>query len=258
MAIAKILTFRTTIILSFAMLFFILQPALADDSRGDKWEIEASITPWAASIGGETATGSDIDITLSDIIENLDFTFMGHIGARKNKWSFFVDVIYLDIEDDDEVEGRTLALTDLEMTSWILTPSVGYTFLDSGRWYMDFIVGARYLYLKVDVELETMPPLPNVRSDDSESGGIWDGIVGVRGKVDLNRNWYIPFYMDVGTGDSDLTWQVYAGVAYKFESFTLDVGYRYLAWNWDDDDQGGAVFNDLDVSGPMIGFKFIF
>jgi hypothetical protein len=33
-------------------------------------------------------------------------------------------------------------------------------------------------------------------------------VVGVKGQVRLDDRWYLPFYADVGTGDSDLTWQL--------------------------------------------------
>ena len=50
----------------------------------------------------------------------------------------------------------------------------------------------------------------------SESGHVWDGVVGLRGATDLNERWYITYYADVGTGDSDLTWQGLAAVNYRF------------------------------------------
>jgi len=57
-------------------------------------------------------------------------------------------------------------------------------------------------------------PLPgsDVKVDVSDT--IWDGIVGFKGRVALgsDKKWYIPYYADVGTGQSDLTWQVLAGV----------------------------------------------
>lgn len=250
--------FKTVVILILALLFFVSQPAIAGEKGGDTWEFSAQFIPWLASIDGETATGSDIDMPLHDILDNLNMMMMANFEARKNKWVFFFDVVYLDMEDGDDSKGRLLTLTDIEMTAWVLEPTVGYTVLDSGRWHMDVLAGARCLYMKIDVDLKTTPPLPDERSDDSSSESFWDGIIGVRGQIDLDSHWSLPFYLDVGTGDTNFTWQAAAGVGYKFESFTLNVGYRYLAWDWDDEDKGGAVLNDLTVSGPVIGFKYIF
>ena len=58
----------------------------------------------------------------------------------------------------------------------------------------------------------------------------------------------------IGTGDSDLTWQAFAGVGYKFNKFDVVLTYRYLEWNFDDD----AVIADQDFSGHFAGVKFVF
>ena len=46
---------------------------------------------------------------------------------------------------------------------------------------------------------------------------VWDGIVGVKGRYAFgdNRAWSMPFYLDVGHGQSEVTWQVAAGLGYS-------------------------------------------
>ncbi len=34
------------------------------------------------------------------------------------------------------------------------------------------------------------------------------------------------------------------------------MGYRYLTWEFDDNDTGGDTFNDLTIKGPMIGGNY--
>jgi hypothetical protein len=82
----------------------------------------------------------------------------------------------------------------------------------------------------------------------------WDGIVGVQGKVFLKERWYLPFYGDVGSGDSDLTWTVFAGVGYTFSKANMIVGYRHLRFNFADD----ASLDHLYITGPIVGFEYIF
>jgi len=72
--------------------------------------------------------------------------------------------------------------------------------------------------------------------------------------VNLTKKWYLPFYGDVGTGDSDLTWQVLAGIGYKFKWFDVVAAYRYLDWDFDDN----PAIDDLNFSGPIVGIKFVF
>ena len=76
----------------------------------------------------------------------------------------------------------------------------------------------------------------------------------MRGKADINDKWYLSYYADVGTGDSDLTVQALAAVNYRLETVHLTAGYRYLEWDFDD----FGPFDDLDLSGAFAGAKFYF
>jgi hypothetical protein len=87
-----------------------------------------------------------------------------------------------------------------------------------------------------------------------ESGSVWDGIVGARGHVNLTEKWYLPFYADIGTGQSKLTWQALGGIGYRFKWFDFTVAYRYLSWDFG----GGAPLDDLQIYGPYAGFIFHF
>ena len=66
--------------------------------------------------------------------------------------------------------------------------------------------------------------------------------------------WYFSFYGDIGTGESDLTWQAMAQIAYRFKWFDVSLGYRHLDWDFEDN----AALDDLSVSGPYVGIKFTF
>jgi hypothetical protein len=89
----------------------------------------------------------------------------------------------------------------------------------------------------------------------SLSDSNWDGIIGMKGNYKLNEKWFMPFHFDVGSGDSDMTWQAFAGVGYKYENWDLIAGYRVLEWEFDNAFVG---FTDFDLSGPIIGAKFRF
>lgn len=46
-------------------------------------------------------------------------------------------------------------------------------------------------------------------------------MIGVKGRFDFGdkREWYVPYYADVGTGQSDLTLQVFGGIGYRFNAW---------------------------------------
>ncbi len=55
------------------------------------------------------------------------------------------------------------------------------------------------------------------------------------------RKWFVPFYVDVGTGQSKLTWQINAGVGYQFDWGALVASWRYLDYSFKSD----SKFTDL-------------
>jgi hypothetical protein len=218
----------------------------AESAGDDGWKFGAELYFWGASIGGKSSSGSNIDIELDDILDSLEFAFMGAFGARKGKWSLAADVIYLDAEDSGAIAPGLNA--GVELTNWVVTPLVGYNIVDTGKSRLDIVGGARYLYLKADLRVEPL----GLRAEDS--GSNWDAVIGARGAVDLAENWYLFGYLDIGTGESDLTWQAFGGVGYRFKWFDLVAAYRYLRWDFDAD----PSLDNLELHGPGVGIRFAF
>ena len=66
------------------------------------------------------------------------------------------------------------------------------------------------------------------------------------------REWFVPYYVDVGTGESDLTWQIFGGLGYAFKWGDVLVGWRYLDYEF----KSGSRLEDANLNGPMIGLGF--
>ena len=114
--------------------------------------------------------------------------------------------------------------------------------------------GARYLWLDTEIKVETSGPLGDRQARVSDSGSVWDAVVGVNGQIELAPNWYLPCYLDVGAGQAYRTGQAGAGVGYRFEKLDALLGYRYMDWDFDDNE----VFDDLNLSGAFVGTRFGF
>ncbi len=56
----------------------------------------------------------------------------------------------------------------------------------------------------------------------------------------------------MGTGDSDLTWQAAAGIAYGFKWGEVSALWRYI----DYDMKSGSAMQNVRFSGPMVGATF--
>ena len=105
---------------------------------------------------------------------------------------------------------------------------------------------------KLTVSGPLPPTLPSAKL--RKAVRLWDGIVGVNGRVAFNQRWFAPFYLDVGTGDSSLTWQAMGGVGYGFNWGDLTLTYRHLSY-----DQGSDnLVQNLSFSGPELGVVFHF
>ncbi|KPK35202.1 MAG: hypothetical protein AMJ65_17545 [Phycisphaerae bacterium SG8_4] len=256
-------TSKSIVTVAVALAGFFLLVTIPDASAQEQdWEFTADIYLWYASMGGESATGGDINIDAGDLIKNLDLGFMTVLGARKGKWSILSDIIYLNVSADNEstitvpsVPGPSIQVkSEVELEGWIVTPVVGYNLMQSDTARLDILAGARYLWLASDLELNTLGPLQPRNRKISDSGDVWDGIVGLKGELALGKNWSLPFYLDIGAGETNLTWQAIGGLSYKLKNSDLLLGYRYLAWDFDDND----VFDDMNISGPYAGLELRF
>ncbi|HYQ73006.1 MAG TPA: hypothetical protein VET88_13895 [Gammaproteobacteria bacterium] len=239
-----------------ALLLILAQPAAAADTRGDdEWQFDAAIYLWAAKMEVTPENSDTIDISFSDIVDNLDMTFMGTFGARKDRWSLLADLIYMDLQDTKKGSRTILNQTingkvDAEMEAWIVTLAGGYQLVDTGKYTMDLLAGGRYISVEVPLKFDVGP----VKRKTSPSGHIWDGIVGVRGKADLTDKWYLNYYLDGGAGqNSSTTWQALGGLGYQFRNFDAAFGYRYLKWDID-----SGQLEDLTIKGPYAGVRFFF
>ncbi len=265
---ARMMSRFALLVMVFCMLAAAV-PTIAAAEEADKdtgWQFGAQVYGWAPGFGIKTTGGENLDVDFDDVIKALKFTAQGGVWARKGRWALSTDVIYMALKHDSNKsvtatvgprghEINVDADVTVRLTGWIVTPLVGYTFFDNGKLRTEAIAGARYLWLKPDLALDVEGPLKPRHNRISDSGDVWDGIVGIRGDLNIDKNWYVPYYADMGTGDSAFTWQALIGAGYRI-SKAMDVvaAYRYLYWNFDDN----KVLDSLDASGMLIGLRFRF
>ena len=244
----------TRLAMTACLLAMAIPVSAADSHSADEWQFDGAIYLWGASMDITPENSDSIHISFNDILDNLDMTFMGMLGARKGKVSLLADVIYMDLSDDQtgsrKIRNQTInSKVDIGMQAWIVTAAGGYNLVDTGKYSLDLLGGARY----ISVDLPLKFQIGQFATKTTPSGDLLDGIVGVRGKVDLADNWYLNYYADGGAGDSASTWQGLAGLNYQFRKFDAGFGYRYLTWNNNDGD-----IEDLTVKGPYAGVRFRF
>ena len=256
---------------------FLLSVALVPNvvlaGSDDSWEYGAAIYGWLPDISGKTSfpdgSGGDFTIPVSTILDNLSFTFQGSFDARKGSWGLFTDVIYLSIGNSKTVtdEGITeeewpydvSVKAKLDVTSWVWTTAGYFRAVDKPDMRLDFLAGARYLDMSQTLKLTFSgnvgdQPLPGRDGKVKVGSDNWDAIIGLRGRYGFGQDyrWFMPYYLDIGTGDSDFTWQAAAGLGYAFNWGEMAAVWRYLEY----DLKSGGTISDLDMSGPAIGAIF--
>ena len=126
---------------------------------------------------------------------------------------------------------------------------------------LDVFGGLRYFGIKASTDWQLTATVTGPGSGQtfpragsiSERMDLWDGIIGVKGRVWIGRsNWSIPYYFDVGTGSSSLTWQGLLGVAYSWEVIGVTLAYRHLYY----DQKNDKLIQDMRFSGPALGVTF--
>ena len=236
--------------------------AAAESAQGDDWQYAATLYFWGAGIDGETARGSDVNVNFKTLLDNLNMAFMGAFEARKGKWSMLADVIYLNVGANNSARVPVPVAPDVnidvnasvETTGWVLDFIGGYNLWQTPEASLDVLAGARYLDLKLDFSLGLAAGPYAREGDRSASDSVWDGVIGVKGHFDLNPDVFVPYYVDVGTGQSDLTWQASAGLAYRFNWGDVSLQYRYIKWEFGSD----SPLDNISFGGPLLAARFVF
>ena len=252
-----------------------LLPASLSANDADSWQFGLSIYGWFPDISGTTnfplAPGDgDFTIGIGDILDNLSFTFQGTFDARKGNWGLVTDVIYLDVgKKNRNVQNGTIGNSDLpweingslglDMTSWLWTTAGYYRMVDDTNKSFDFLFGARYADVEQTLKWSLTgdigeTPIPGRDGRITVGDSYWDAVIGLRGNFAFGADnaWFIPYYADIGTGDSDLTWMLAAGLGYRFSWGEVAGAWRYLDYEL----PSGKAIQDMNFSGPALGMVF--
>lgn len=215
--------------------------------------------------GGKTV---NVEVKPNSYLSNLDFALMGTFEARKGNWALAMDLVYNDFsgqkgkiknvrgpEGEESLPIDVNVGVDLKALIW---EGIGsYTVARNPTGTLDVFGGVRYLSLKTSTDLSFSGPEGVLGRSGGNSNriNVWDGIVGVRGAVELGAggDWFLPYYLDIGAGNySNWTWQGWAGVGYRFDWGDLVLVYRNLSYST----SGNEILEDMRMAGPALGATF--
>ena len=238
----------------------------------DSWRFGATFYAYLPTVGLKATlpngATSDVSIGINTIIDHLKMGFFGAAEAQKGRWGAFTDVLYMDVgaarsktrsfqfgQGPLPADVNASTTIDLKATIWTLAGS--YRWVADPNWTFDVLAGARLLDVDYSQNFQLTGnvgpiPLPGRSGSARIHVSDWDGIIGVKGRVALSadRAWYVPYYLDVGRGESKLTWQIMGGVGYAFNWGDVVATWRYLDYRNDSD----KPLQNLYTNGPQISF----
>jgi hypothetical protein len=253
----------------------LLLPSAISAQSTDDWRFQAIIYGYFPTLGGtstfpQTGASDSVTVDADKILKSLKFAFMGTLDANKGPWGVTTDVVYVNLGNGKsntrdiqiggtQIPGDVSAHVDLNVKGWVWTIAGTYEAVANPQARLQILAGARLLDVKQDLNWQLSGnvgpiPLPGRQGSLNAKIDNWDAIVGLRGRVAFgsNREWFIPYYVDVGTGNSDLTWQAIGGIGYAFKWGDIIAAWRYLDYNM----KSGEQIQSVNFNGPAIGVAF--
>ena len=247
-----------------------------------------TVTPylWLPNVNGAlnygvpagASSSPEINVGADSYLSDLQAALLIAGTASKGRWTIGTDIMYLSFDSEQsQVKGVNFASigrnpvsssvqagTDSDLKALVWTVAGSYSLLQKHPGALDLVGGVRYFGLdaSTDWNLTTTVTGPGGSHTFPRSGSIservdlWDGIVGLRGRIRLGEsNWSVSYYGDIGAGtESSSTYQWLIGINYDWRWGGLVLAYRELQY-----DQGGdRLVQDIRFSGPALGIQFRF
>ncbi|MEL6117616.1 hypothetical protein P0Y67_20665 [Photobacterium sp. SP02] len=213
------------------------------------WTYSAEVYALGAGVDIKTTRGQSTAADFDDIIDNLEFALFGSFAAKRDRLALIANILYVDLQDS-EVNSRDSMTrrVEVELKTVVTTLAAGWEFNRSDTYVIHGVLGARLLALDTDLTAEVDSLGASYFNESTE---VWDAVIGVQGRAELSNQWYLSYYADIGTGDSDLTWQAVTSVGYRFENLDIAFGYQYLKWQFNE-----MLLDELEIAGPALGLRF--
>ncbi len=222
--------------------------AAAPVARAEDWKYDLYVYGLGAAVDGTVGLGpvdGAVDVSFSDILDNLELGAMVSFRARKDDWAVMVDAIYGDL-------GAANEQVDIDIDQVIFEVDAAFRLTE----VLELLFGLRYV--DIDTGFAFSGPL-GIRAS---AGDSWiDPLVGLQLESPMGDKWTFGGRLDVGGFGvgTDFSYQAALHFGYRLgESATLTFGWRYLDMDYEDGDGLDRFRYDTATSGPQVGFLFHF
>jgi len=254
--------------------------AVAQSVSEEPWQFRGQLYLWLPGASGETVfppsggtPGAGVSFSNYFSLSNLQTVFMATFEASRGRWGGFTDFLYVDFDESKsgtrdlsiagpgglvQIPASASADVDFRLRGKAWTLAATYAAIQRPQYTLQWLGGFRYLQIapKLDWQLSgnigSLPP-GSAAGSLEVSPSYWDALVGARGRAALGPSrWFVPYYVDVGTGQSKLTWQAVIGVGYAIDAVEITGGYRYVGYDF----KSGSPVTRLTFDGPALAVAY--
>jgi hypothetical protein len=259
---------------SFGLCAALLVSAGARAQGAEPWQFQAVLYGYLPSVDGESrfppqsgGDGASID---ANAILKLKMTFMGSLEARKGEWGAYTDVLYVDLGNSTTLSrsfslgGSALpagasANVDYDLKGVLWTLGAAYRGISTPQYKFDLIAGLRLLDVQQTLRWQVTGNIGSIPLQDRAGAPEshltnWDAVVGFKGRATFgeDRHWFVPYYLDIGAGESSFTGQAMAGVGYSFKWGDVFAAWRYIYYEM----KANESIDWISFNGPGIAVAF--
>jgi hypothetical protein len=220
----------------------------------DKWHFAISPYLWFAGTHGTAGfAGRDTSFHASfgDIFKYLNIGLMAAGEARKERFLFPVDFLWMKLSDDKGLPASPFpgaTSIKVKVTQSILTPKAGYRIVDREKMKVDGTLGIRYWHLGENFSFQPS------NLNNSQSANWVDVVAGARFMMPLSPKAVVMVLGDAGAGGATVDYQVAGVLGYRVKpTVMLQLGWRYLDVNYR---PSSTFIYDGATSGIVLGATF--
>ena len=221
------------------------------------WTNQGLIYLLGPALDGTSGVGpidTEVDLSAGDVFDNLDSAFLGMYRGEGERWGVLIDVVYMDLKADGTGDGGAFS-GEVEVEQTTAIASATYRLSPTTQ----LMAGALYNDISAGIALKG----PRDRIRERSAGDDWiDPIVGVLFETPLGAgNWSFTGAAQLGGFGvgSDLVTILTGSFSYRFNHWSsIDIGYRYLDFDYEDGDELDRFKFDMKEHGPAIGWRFDF
>jgi hypothetical protein len=242
------------VVLCGSIILFSSHSPAASDKDFNSWQNTlAPLYLWGLSMSGDMTVGpisAPVDIEFKDAVSDLEAIFTFHYEGAKGNWGVIADYSFLNLGPSAAIPGTPVVL-DVDMKNTIAEIAGLYRFGADNPWQL--LAGFRSYKLDITINNQSPPPPVDITIDET----INDFFIGGRYLRKINDKWSFRGRADVGAGDSDLVWNVFAAFDYRFTKLLSGlVGWKVMDYDVDSGSGADTFKYDMKLSGPLFALAF--